>query len=146
MLLGFGKKRVFAVRSLGVVALAVLIATAVAVPNGRLRWRYDVEDLLQDGAFRFNASAKFCELVQKELEACDPSRAWSAPTMDGGTLIVETTLAGHCRLKDLLGQFRRAKGLMLTVESGTSNVEDNFLEEIGVDFGGGNASFFHPWP
>ena len=61
--------------------------------------------------------------------------------MLGGKLSARTTLANHLKLAKLLSQFRRATGVMVTVESRFLDIQDNFLEEIGVDFGSAGNTF-----
>lgn len=58
-----------------------------------------------------------------------------------GRLSVRSSLENHLKLSSLLSQFRTAAGLMVTVESRFLDIQDNFLEEIGVNFGSGNANF-----
>jgi len=138
MLSGSDRNGSFAARSLGMVAIAVLlVATACVLLNGRLRWRYELEDVLREGPFAPDETSKLCELVEEELESWDPSGKCPQPRMAGTTLIVETTLVNHWRLQNLLGQLRRATGIMVTVEAGIFDPQENFLEEIGVD--GGNT-------
>ena len=59
----------------------------------------------------------------------------------GGKLAARTTLENHFALSRLLNQFRKATGMMVTVESRFLDIQDNFLEEIGVNFGGPSSSF-----
>jgi len=58
-----------------------------------------------------------------------------------GKLAARTTLENHFALSRLLNQFRKATGVMVTVESRFLDIQDNFLEEIGVSFGSANSSF-----
>jgi general secretion pathway protein D len=62
-----------------------------------------------------------------------------------GQLIVYNTSDAQRQIRDLLGQLRRQRALMINVESRFLTVASNFLEEIGVDldfvFNSGNAGF-----
>ncbi len=62
-----------------------------------------------------------------------------------GELIVYNTSDAHQQIRDLLGQLREQRALMISVESRFLTVGSNFLEEIGVDldfvFNAGEAGF-----
>jgi tetratricopeptide (TPR) repeat protein len=62
-------------------------------------------------------------------------------SMMSGKLAARTTLENHLKLAALLDQFRASSGMMVTVESRFLDIQDNFLEEIGVDFGSANSTF-----
>ena len=59
----------------------------------------------------------------------------------GGKLMALTTLQNHIKLAKILERFRRATGMMVTVESRFLDIQDNFLESIGVNVGNGGANF-----
>ncbi|MCZ6793370.1 MAG: hypothetical protein O7J95_07135 [Planctomycetota bacterium] len=54
----------------------------------------------------------------------------------GGKLSARVTLEDHLKLAKILERFRRSAGMMVTVESRFLDIQDNFLEEIGINFGG----------
>ncbi len=53
-----------------------------------------------------------------------------------GLLMVRKSLAAHQKVEKLLEALRRTVGIMVTVESRMIDIQDNFLEEIGIDFRG----------
>ncbi len=61
--------------------------------------------------------------------------------MLAGKLAARTTLENHLKLAKLLEQFRKSTGAMITVESRFLDIQDNFLEDIGVNFGSGGNTF-----
>jgi Flp pilus assembly secretin CpaC/tetratricopeptide (TPR) repeat protein len=82
---------------------------------------------------------KLLELIKKELGG-EGAEAEGVSIL-GGKLSARTSLENHLKLSNLLAQFRRATGLMITVESRFLDIQDNFLEEIGVNLGNPNANF-----
>ncbi|MGE4620314.1 MAG: hypothetical protein AAEJ04_10960 [Planctomycetota bacterium] len=52
-----------------------------------------------------------------------------------GKLVARTTLPNHRKLIQLLDALRKSTGVMVTVESRFIDLQDNFLESIGVDYG-----------
>lgn len=62
-----------------------------------------------------------------------------------GQLIIYQTSDAHRQVRDLLGQLREQRALMISVESRFLRVASNFLEQIGVDldfvFNSGNAGY-----
>jgi len=55
--------------------------------------------------------------------------------LQGGKLVVRTTLENHQKVQRLLDALRKSTGVMVTVESRFIDLQDNFLESIGVDYG-----------
>jgi general secretion pathway protein D len=53
-----------------------------------------------------------------------------------GLLMVRKSLSAHKKIEKLLEALRRTVGVMVTVETRMVDVQDNFLEEIGIDFRG----------
>jgi general secretion pathway protein D len=82
---------------------------------------------------------KLLELIKKEISA--EAEGEGGVSILSGRLSARTSLENHLKLSNLLSQFRRASGLMVTVESRFLDIQDNFLEEIGVNIGNGNANF-----
>ena len=83
---------------------------------------------------------KLLELIGKELGTAEGGEEGSVQIL-GGKLVARTSLDNHLKLSRLLEQFRKATGIMVSVESRFIDVQDNFLEEIGVNWGSGNSSF-----
>jgi len=79
---------------------------------------------------------KLLELIKKELAETDDNVKFLQ-----GRLSIRSSLENHLKLSGLLAQFRKAAGLMVSVESRFLDIQDNFLEEIGINFGSGNANF-----
>ncbi|MEE2890328.1 MAG: hypothetical protein VX404_07780 [Planctomycetota bacterium] len=52
-----------------------------------------------------------------------------------GKLVARTTLPNHRKLIQLLDALRKSTGVMVTVEARFIDLQDNFLESIGVDYG-----------
>lgn len=52
-----------------------------------------------------------------------------------GKLVARTTLENHRKIVQLLIALRKSTGVMVTVEARFIDLQDNFLESIGVDFG-----------
>jgi tetratricopeptide (TPR) repeat protein len=55
---------------------------------------------------------------------------------ESGTLVVSQTPEVHYEIQSLLADLREATGIMVDVQAQFVKVEDNFLEDIGVDFRG----------
>ncbi|MGA1534010.1 MAG: hypothetical protein ACO4B4_05815 [Planctomycetota bacterium] len=55
--------------------------------------------------------------------------------IQGGKLVVRSTLENHQKVQRLLEALRKSTGVMVTVESRFIDLQDNFLTSIGVDFG-----------
>ncbi len=86
------------------------------------------------------------DLIRKELEGGGDEDDGGGGDEAGislmaGKLAARTTLANHLKLVKLLKQFRKSTGVMVTVESRFLDINDNFLEEIGVDFGSASNTF-----
>ncbi len=61
--------------------------------------------------------------------------------IQNGKLMALTSLENHIHLATMLERFRKAMGMMVTVESRFLDIQDNFLESIGINFGSGNQTF-----
>lgn len=64
--------------------------------------------------------------------------------VSGGVLIVRKPAAIHRKIIKLLEALRRAVGIMVTVEARFLQIQDNFLESIGLDLTGLPQSIFGP--
>jgi hypothetical protein len=51
-----------------------------------------------------------------------------------GKLVARTTLVNHRKLIQLLDALRKSTGVMVTVEARFIDLQDNFLESIGVNY------------
>jgi type II secretory pathway component GspD/PulD (secretin) len=69
--------------------------------------------------------------------------------ISSGTLVVNQTPEVHDQIQKLLDDLREATGIMVDIQARFLKVEDNFLEDIGVDFRGlgapglGTNAFFN---
>jgi len=69
--------------------------------------------------------------------------------VNGGTMVVSQTPEVHAQILRLLDDLREATGIMVDIQARFLKVEDNFLEDIGVDFRGlgqpglGTNAFFN---
>jgi len=84
---------------------------------------------------------KLIGLISKEIKGPNDETVGAEPKFQNGKLMVKTTLENHQKVQRLLAQLRKATGIMVTVESRFLDIQDNFLEEIGVDIGNGNNTF-----
>lgn len=94
------------------------------------------EDEAQGGKV---GSDKLVELVEGELTSDEESQG--TVNIERGKLAVQTTFENHQKVEKLLAELRKASGVMVTVESRFLALQDNYLEEIGVDIGNGNSTF-----
>ncbi|MEX1025635.1 MAG: hypothetical protein WD226_11225 [Planctomycetota bacterium] len=73
----------------------------------------------------------------------------SSLSISSGTMVVRQTPAVHDMIQKLLDDLREATGIMVDIQTRFLTVEDNFLEDIGVDFRGlgtpglGTNAFFN---
>jgi type II secretory pathway component GspD/PulD (secretin) len=69
--------------------------------------------------------------------------------ISNGTMVVNQTPEVHQKIQKLLDDLREATGIMVDIQARFLTVEDNFLEDIGVDFRGlgspgkGTNAFFN---
>ncbi len=73
------------------------------------------------------------ENVSPESWDADPANSLR---ISAGTMVVNQTPAVQAQIQDLLNDLREATGIMVDIQARFLNVEDNFLEDIGVDFRG----------
>ncbi len=72
--------------------------------------------------------------IMPESWEADPSNSLQINEM--GVMVVNQTPEVHDLIADLLADLREATGIMVDIQSRFIKVEDNFLEDIGVDFRG----------
>jgi len=70
------------------------------------------------------------------IESWDEDPANSVRITESGTMVVNQTPEVQEMVKHLLDDLREATGIMVDIEARFLKVEDNFLEDIGVDFRG----------
>jgi type II secretory pathway component GspD/PulD (secretin)/tetratricopeptide (TPR) repeat protein len=118
---------------------------------------YDVQDLtaqirdfpgpnislIPDGGAAIQAEEAGKEIIPSQalidlIKANIAKETWDSPGMsldyNNGLLIVRNTPAVHKQVQQFLNDVRSSTGLLVTVETRFLRVQDNFLEEIGVDF------------
>ena len=71
--------------------------------------------------------------VSPESWDADPANSLR---ISNGTMVVNQTPEVHDQIRKLLEDLREATGIMVDIQARFLNVEDNFLEDIGVDFRG----------
>jgi len=78
------------------------------------------------------------ELIRNNIapESWDADPANSLAINENGVMVVNQTPAVHDKISKLLADLREATGIMVDIQSRFIRVEDNFLEDIGVDFRG----------
>lgn len=72
--------------------------------------------------------------VARESWAEDPAN--TVRITDAGTMVVSQTPEVQDQIKQLLDDLREATGIMVDIQARFLKVEDNFLEDIGIDFRG----------
>lgn len=77
---------------------------------------------------------KLVELIQSRIFEEDEENG--SVEHQSGRLVVNTTLPNHAKIKELLEQLRKLSGIQVSVEARFLDIQDNLLEEIGVDIGG----------
>ena len=85
------------------------------------------------------------ELIGKELGAGSGEEDEEDIEVEGieilnGKLMARTTIQNHHKIATILDRLRKATGMMVTVESRFLDIQDNFLEEIGINFGSGSST------
>jgi general secretion pathway protein D len=88
---------------------------------------FDDED--EEGGTGVDAD-KLIELIESKLGEDEEE---GSVEFSGGILIVRKPLSAHRKIIKLLEALRRTVGIMVTVESRFIQVQDNFLEHIGID-------------
>ncbi|MEM7165084.1 MAG: hypothetical protein AAF581_06435 [Planctomycetota bacterium] len=75
------------------------------------------------------------ELLEKFLWPEDDASDSESVKIQGGKLVARTTLENHQKIQRLLTSLRKSTGIMVTVESRFLDLQNNFLEQIGIDMG-----------
>ena len=78
------------------------------------------------------------QLIRNNInpESWDADPANSLQINEMGVMVVNQTPEVHAKIRQLLEDLREATGIMVDIQSRFIKVEDNFLEDIGVDFRG----------
>jgi general secretion pathway protein D len=74
---------------------------------------------------------KLMELIERILGDDDSE---GEINYTGGLLIVRKSLEAHKKIQKLLSTLRKTVGIMVTVEARFVDVQDNFLESLGIDW------------
>jgi len=77
---------------------------------------------------------KLIELIEMLLS--DEEEAVGEVQYGNGILVVRKPLSAHLKIQKLLESLRRTVGILVTVECRFIEVQDNFLEEVSVDWTG----------
>lgn len=75
------------------------------------------------------------ELLEKFLWPEDDASESESIKIQGGKLVARTTLEAHQKIQRLLTSLRKSTGIMVTVESRFLDLQNNFLEQVGIDMG-----------
>ncbi|MEO0650973.1 MAG: hypothetical protein AAFZ65_09870 [Planctomycetota bacterium] len=111
---------------------------------------YPDEDLPERDALVLTGD-DLVDLIQQNIApvSWDNDDRNSIEVTDAGVLVVNQTPEVQQQIGDLLSDLRESAGIMVDIEARFLEVEDNFLEDIGVDFRGlgqpglGSDSFFN---
>ena len=78
------------------------------------------------------------ELIRNNIavESWDEDPNNSIQITETGTLVVNQTPEVHAQIQELLADLREATGIMVDIQARFMKVQDDFLEDIGVDFRG----------
>ncbi len=104
----------------------------LSVPGEELDAFFDEEEpaptVVDDGRLQ--------DLIRNNIEPTTWDEGISTMSYQAGVLLVRSTRSVHQKIDKLLTDLRRAVGIQVDVEARFLRVEDNFLEDIGVDFRG----------
>lgn len=142
----------------------VLFVTAAELTGGQVRATYSVHDLihpipdypgrdinvspsgglqdpdeeLPEREANVVTTGQLEELIRNNIAPAtweaDPAN--TIRITETGTLVVNQTPEVQRQIQDLLADLREATGILVDIQSRFMRVEDNFLEDIGVDFRG----------
>jgi len=76
------------------------------------------------------------ELIEQNVDTIVWEEGGSIEGLEPGTLVVKAPPATHKKIQNLLDGLRGAGGLQVAIETRFVTVEDNFLQEVGVDLRG----------
>ncbi len=103
------------------------------VPSGGFGFGFEEEQAEPMKAFEGDALA---ELVRNTIDPEVWDGGGDVQFREGGILIVKAPPATHKKVQDLLDGLRGTGGLTVSIETRFITVEDNFLQDIGVDLRG----------
>jgi Flp pilus assembly secretin CpaC/tetratricopeptide (TPR) repeat protein len=142
----------------------VLFVTAAEMTGGQVRATYSVHDLihpipdypgrdinvapsgglqppdedLPEREANVVTTGQLEELIRNNIATAswDADPGNSIRITETGTLVVNQTPEVQRQIQDLLADLREATGILVDIQTRFMRVEDNFLEDIGVDFRG----------
>ncbi len=79
---------------------------------------------------------KLQELLRQNVDSASWDAEGVSINAQGAALIINQTPEVHAKIDKLLKDLRQASGIQVDIEARFLRVEDNFLEEVGVDFRG----------
>lgn len=96
---------------------------------------FDEEELGDEADTAAINSDRLIQLVQENIapDSWDPPASIDAKQ---GTLVVRQSKDVHQQIRQLLDDLRRTTGVSVAIEARFLTVEDNFLEDVGVDLRG----------
>ena len=100
-----------------------------------------VDEELPERAANVIESGQLEELIQAAVapNSWDEDPNNSIRVTERGTLVVRQTPEVQREIVQLLDDLRESTGILVDIETQFMRVEDNFLEDIGVDFRGGRG-------
>src|SRR5204862_5080363 len=76
------------------------------------------------------------ELITNNVDKSVWESGGSVEAVPPGTLVIKCPAATHAKVQQLLDGLRGAGGLQVAIETRFVTVQDNFLQEVGVDLRG----------
>lgn len=97
----------------------------------------EVDEDIEEREFLVLDEGTLEELIRTSIDA----ESWDADetnslNFSGGQMIVNQTPENQIKIQELLADLREAIGIMVDIQARFLTVEDNFLEDIGVEFHG----------
>ncbi|RME81186.1 MAG: hypothetical protein D6785_09340 [Planctomycetota bacterium] len=83
---------------------------------------------------------KLIELINKNIGESEDE---GSVKISNGVLIVRKPLEAHKKIQKLLDALRKTVGIMVTIETKFIDIQDNLLEEVGVDYRGLSTRIFN---
>jgi general secretion pathway protein D len=82
------------------------------------------------------AAEELITLIQENIEPISWDNAENTISAIGHFLVVRQSKSVHEKINQLLNDLRASAGILVNIETRFISVDDNFLEDIGVDFRG----------
>ncbi len=96
---------------------------------------HEVEEEVPEPVAEFTGDA-IKDLIEQNVDKTVWEEGGSIDLLEPGTLVVKAPATTHAKIQSLLGGLRGAGGLEVSIETRFVTVEDNFLQEVGVDLRG----------